>query len=346
MECNNDYPLKFKIYNKFSNCFQNCSYYYFFDEFNNFLCTINNSCPAEFPKLDGRECKENIKISNMEENLIDCFNNINSIEMEVYCYDNVLEKMEEIFTSNNYDTSKLDGQDEIIEVNKAKIILTTTENQKNNSNKNITTIDLGDCEQSLRQAYNISSDEKIYIKMLEISQEEMKMPKVKYDVFGKLNRKNLTKLSLDSCENNKISLLIPVPNVDNIDKLNSKSGYYNDLCYTATSESGPDIPLDERKKEYIVNAVCQDGCEFSDYDYNTKKAKCSCDAKESAASFKDMKIDKKKLLDNFKNIKNFLNFNLLKCGKVLFSKQGISKNIGFYIFIPIIIFHTLVIILF
>ena len=169
---------------------------------------------------------------------------------------------------------------------------------------------------------------------------------MKYDVFGKLNRKNLTKLCLDSCKNNKISLLMPVPNVDNIDKLNSESGYYNDLCYTATSESGPDIPLDERKKEYIVNAVCQDGCEFSDYDYNTKKAKCSCDAKESAASFKDMKIDKKKLLDNFKNIKNFLNFNLLKCGKVLFSKQGISKNIGFYIFIPIIIFHTLVIILF
>ena len=59
-----------------------------------------------------------------------------------------------------------------------------------------------------------------------------------------------------------------------------------------------------------------------------------------------MKIDKKKLLDYFKSINNFMNFKLLKCGKVLFSKQGISKNVGFYIFIIFIIFHKIVLILF
>ena len=44
-----------------------------------------------------------------------------------------------------------------------------------------------------------------------------------------------------------------------------------------------------------------------------------------------MKIDKNKLLDNIKNIKNIANLNLLKCFDVLFSKIGISKNVGFYI---------------
>jgi len=174
----------------------------------------------------------------------------------------------------------------------------------------------------------------------------MRIPKVEYYVYAKLNKKNLTKLSLGACKDNKITLLIPINNMDNVDKLISKSGYYNDFCYTATSDSGTDITLKDRQKEYPSNAVCQDGCEFSDYDYNTKKAKYFCEVKESALFFKDMKIDKKKLLDNFKNIKNIANLNILKCFRVLFSKKGISENVGSYILIAIILFHTIILFLF
>ena len=146
--------------------------------------------------------------------------------------------------------------------------------------------------------------------MVEVSQDGMKIPKVEYDIYAKLKGENLTKLSLDSCKNNKISLLIPVDNVDNIDKLNSTSGYYNDFCYTTTSENGTDISLSDRKNEYASVAVCQDDCTFVDYNYTTKKAVCSCKAKESSSSFADMKINKNKLLDNFKNIKNIVNFKI------------------------------------
>jgi hypothetical protein len=55
---------------------------------------------------------------------------------------------------------------------------------------------------------------------------------------------------------------------------------------------------------------------------------------------------KKKLLDNFKNIKNIANLNLLKYVKVLLSKNGLSKNVGFYLFIPFIIFHTITLFVF
>ena len=57
--------------------------------------------------------------------------------------------------------------------------------------------------------------------------------------------------------------------------------------------------------------------------------------------FFDMKIDKKKLLDNFKHLKNVANLNILKCIKKLFSKISILKNIGFYILLVIIIFHII-----
>ena len=36
------------------------------------------------------------------------------------------------------------------------ITLTTTENQKNNENVNLTIIELGDCERNLKQFYNLS----------------------------------------------------------------------------------------------------------------------------------------------------------------------------------------------
>ena len=105
-ECSNDYPLEFKINNSnYSNCFQNCSYYYYFDEIENFHCTENNTCPRIFPILDGRECIKDIKIINMEENLKDCLNN----EKEIFCYDSILKEINDIFSSKLFDTYDLDN---------------------------------------------------------------------------------------------------------------------------------------------------------------------------------------------------------------------------------------------
>ena len=289
------------------------------------------------------ECKKTNNIKNM---LVTIINNTKK-EEEINYYDTILKNIEDIYTSKGFNTSNLEnGNDEIIEIEKLKIILTTSDNQKNNIDNNMTNIDLGECENSLRQANNLTNDDILYIKMLEIFQEGMKIPKIEYDIYSKLNGENLTKLNLNSCKNSKISLLIPVNNVDNIDKLNRASGYYTDFCYVALSDNGTDITLNDRKNEYPSKAVCQDDCDFVSYNYTIKKAKCSCKAKESSSSFADMKIDENKLLDNFKNIKNIANLNLLKCFKVLFSKIGISKNVGFYIFITFIIFHTIVLILF
>ena len=347
IECNNNYPIEFKV-NNYSNCYEKCSYYYYFDENNNYYCTNNNSCPNEYPILDKIECKKRNKITKIKEILdLNFLNNKIAKEEKIKHYDSVLKDIEENYISKYYDTSYLvKYSEEIIEIENFSVILTTTLNQKNNINSNITNIDLGECEDLLRRTYNLSSNEILYIKMVEVSQEGMRIPKVEYDIYAKLNGENLEKLRLNSCKNKKISLLIPINNIDNIDKLNPKSGYYNDFCYTATSEYGTDISLKDRQNEYPSIAVCQDGCDFADYNSALKKAKCSCYPKESSSSFAEIKIDKKKLLDNFKNIKNIANLKLLKFVKVLFCKTGIEGNVGFYIFIAILIFHQIILILF
>ena len=229
------------------------------------------------------------------------------------------------------------------------ITLTTTKNQKNNENNtNMTTVNLDECENILRKEYNISINEEIIMIKVDSKLEGMKIPKIVFNVYHKINDTYLMKLDLSYCSNIKIDISIPITITESVDKLNSSSGYYNDICYTATSDNGTDITLNDRKNEFIENnkTVCQEKCVFSAYNYTTKKAKCSCDIEKSSSSFKNMKIDKSKLLDNFIDMKNIVNINLLVCYSVLFSKKGIKNNYGCFSLIPIILLHFLLMILF
>ena len=176
----------------------------------------------------------------------------------------------------------------------------------------------------------------------------MKIPKVDYDVYYKPGN-SLVKLNLSVCEKSKITLSVPVSLTEDIDKLNSSSGYYNDICYTAVSEKGTDISLNDRKKQFIEKnkTVCQDNCIFSEYDYKKKKAKCSCDVKDSSIlSFSNITINKTKLYNNFINIKNIANIKILVCYKELLNIKGIKYNIGCYLIIPILLLHIINIIIF
>ena len=83
----------------------------------------------------------------------------------------------------------------------------------------MTTIDLGECETLLREFYNISKNEILYMKKIDIFQEGMKMPKIEYDVYSKLSGNKLEKLNLSVCSNSKISLSVPVEISESLDKL-------------------------------------------------------------------------------------------------------------------------------
>ena len=152
---------------------------------------------------------------------------------EIKLYNKFLENIETIFTSENYNTSKLDkGEDDYIEFNKILITLTTTENQKINLNNNLTTIYLSECENSIRSHYNLINNETIYMKKIDVIQEGMKIPKIEYDIYCKLNSSKLIKLNITTiCDKDKILLSIPIKITENIDILNTTSDYYKKIKY-------------------------------------------------------------------------------------------------------------------
>ena len=258
-------------------------------------------------------------------------------EEEVNYYNEIITNVENIFTDKNFDTTNLDnGKEQVIKTKKVTITLTTTQSQKNktNENDNSTTLDLDECENDLRTFYNLSNYTTLYMKKIDIIQEGIKIPKIKYSIYCKLNGSNLIRLNLSVCERSKISLSIPIELTDDLDKLNTSSDYFNNKCYSSKSESGTDILLKDRQKEYIEGnkTICQEECIFYDYNHTTQKANCSCYVKESSNNYENMNINKTILYENFEDLndkKEISNLGITSCN-VLSSTKNIESNAGFF----------------
>ena len=249
---------------------------------------------------------------------------------------------------NEFDLTELNsGTDKkIIDENKI-IILTSTENQKNNEDKNNITMDLGQCENILKKEYNISNNTSLYILQIISEEEGMKIPKVEYEVYYPLND-NLTKLNLTLCKGTKVKISIPVKINDKIDIYNASSNYYNDICSKTTSKSGTDISLKDRRNEFVNNnmTLCEENCDLIDYDYKTEKSVCSCDIKLSVTPINEIKFNKKNFFKSFIDIKNIANLNLMKCYKTVLKIKNLIKNYGFFIMFLIMILYFITLIIF
>ena len=264
---------------------------------------------------------------------------------------NETKKIEKIMESliNLENRTDIDnGIDKEIKEDNILITFTTTTNQKNNVNINKTTIDLGECENLLKINYNISLNSSLYIIKMDIKEEGMKIPKIEYEVYYPLYNDELIKLDLIVCKNTKITTSIPVSINDDINKYNPNSDYFNDICSKSTSKNGTDIPLADRKNEFINEnmSLCEEDCDLEDYDYENKIAKCSCLTKINIPLIEDIKFDKNKLLKRFTDIKSIVNLNIMKCYKIVFDKKNINKNYGFFIVLSIELLYYICLFLF
>ena len=317
-------------------------------EYNN-ICY--NSCPNDtFYYLENLCLSQEDMSSDTNDNTYQKGNNTNNIftilkkiikELNSNSF-NLLNNSKDLLISEFISNGKKDilYQDDDISFQ-----ITSTENQNNNEYINISTIKLGECESKLKNHYKINNGESLVILKIEYYKEGLLIPIIEYEIYHPITKK---KLDLNICNDTKIELLIPVSiDEDDLFKYNLSSEYYNDICYPYTAETGTDIILQDRRNEYIDNnmSLCEDNCEYKGYNLNNKKVSCECQSKLNINAISEFKIDKDKLLNNL-NIKNLINIEILKCFKLLFSKEGIIKNIGSYILLLIIIINILLSILF
>ena len=174
---------------------------------------------------------------------------------------------------------------------------------------------------------------------MEIYKQGLYIPIIEYQLFHPFTKE---KLNLSYCSNTTINLYIPAEiDENNLLKHNSTSEYYTDKCLPATSFNGADIILEDRKNEFINYnmSLCENNCEYDGYNIKKKKVICECGIKSTFNYFKDLNnIDSSILLSKFKDLKNEINLFVLSCYKTLFTKGGLSGNIGSYILFFIIVY--------
>ena len=350
-KCEKDDNYKYEYRNQ---CFNDCPERTmrnnnYLNNDNKYFCKPICNMEEPFEVIKEQKCVKYCTTEEIKRNICTLnFKNIN-LQNSISIEDILMKNFENYFTSKDYNTTKIEqGEEEIYQEEEFTVTFTSSENQKNNINNNMTKIDLGQCEMELRNFYNLSDNKTLFMKKIDINIPGMKIPKVLFDVYCKLDDTNLIKLNLSSCQNSRVEISIPIKITENLDKLNSSSAYYNDICYITTSECGTDISLEDRKKDFVEEnkTICQEDCYFSEYDPETHNAKCSCKIKEFELINVEMKIDKESLYKNFIDINNIANIKIMKCYKVLFNKRGIIKNICFYIVSAIILFHIINIIIF
>ena len=287
----------------------------------------------------------NNEILNNECNIKNMFDKkciLNNNENNEINEDSIINKIRDEIKNGDLDTlieSIIKGKNEdlVIKDNNTVYQITSSSIESNKEYDNISIIKLGDCEDRLRGKYEIDEDDPLLILKIDVQKEGLLIPSVEYEVYDIESKR---KLELDVCDETKIDILLPVSHVENdLFKHNTSSEYYKDICYTYTTDAKTDIILNDRKKEFINNnlTLCDPNCEYKGYDANTKMSKCECSPKNEIPNISDISFDKEKFLNKFVDINNIMNIKLLKCYKLLFTKEGIIKNIGSYIILFIII---------
>ena len=247
------------------------------------------------------------------------------------------------FTKNNLKLNYIDDNEElIINQDEMTITFTSTYIQKKNENSNSTTINLGECEKVLKYIYNISEESNLYILKIDKKEEGKNYPLIEYDVFYPLDNGEIELLNLSLCKDVNIELSIPIKINYTIDKYNPKSNYYNDICTKTTSESNIDIPLNDRRNEFINKnmSLCEDNCELINYDNNYNKAKCSCQVK-TVLSLDNKELDNRNIIKNFIDFKKITNIEIIKCYRTCFKINNMKNNYGFFIIFFIFILYLI-----
>ena len=307
--------------------------------------TCRLSCPFERPFMLKSLviCVSNCTINDRE--IKECVTNYEGNRTNAEIQDLILNDIMLHLISSKYNFSVIKERKIVIEENSANYELTTTQSKENNNKTS--SINISQCEDTLRTFYSIGEQEILYILKYDIFVEGVVNPTVRYKIYYPLEDPNILEpLDLILCEDLPVTVSYPANLTDDIFLYDKNSSYYKDLCAPYSFDGGYDITLKDRQNAYIENnrSLCEEDCSFVGYDQETSKVKCSCEIKITLPLVSEIKIDKDKLY-TFMNIKNIANFDVLKCWNLIISFKGLLKNIGFYSYMPTLItlFITLII---
>ena len=249
--------------------------------------------------------------------------------------DEIVEKLDEIMKSieigKKYEFS---GDGFIIEIKPIN----------SSSLENSTHINFIQCENILRKENNISSEEILTFLQMEIynNKDASLVNQVEYQVYNN----NKTLLDLSVCNDAEIQIyyslkdnLLDIDYISSfkdsgVDILNINDSFFNDICHPY-SDSNNDLVLEDRIKYIYQNySLCDGDCIYNEFNVQYNTILCDCKVKSNLST------DETQLnFEQFDDIEIESNFGLIKCYELVFSLEGKLNNIGFWIFLVLVIAH-------
>lgn len=223
------------------------------------------------------------------------------------------------------------------------------------STANISTIDLGKCEEKLKEINGIPQSEGLLLFKIDINREDQVTNQVEYAVYSMKGEK----LDLSECQDEKIKINVPINENSGIDFekaslgvkygydiFNSSDPFYNNVCTPFKTTHGTDIIIEDRKKDFYQSVpFCETGCEYQGVDVELKRVNCDCNIK------KELQVDAStfsinKIADSFKNVISYSNLRVVICYKFPFNASNLVENIGSWIMIILGILEIVMIFLY
>ena len=215
----------------------------------------------------------------------------------------------------------------------------------------LSVLDLNGCNDILRETYSINPNDSLIILKVEKITSKVQEKNIQYEIYHPATKKQL---DISICNN--IDLNIPITlskDKENLykklqeygyDLLDSQDSFYQDICSKYKSENGTDVILSDRKNDfYDYDLSCQDNCKYSSYSDKTKYLKCECkiDNKNiTLEKFKDF------VYESFASFFKYSNYKFIKCYKLVFHINSITKNIGSIILIILFLLQIIILIIY
>ena len=313
---------------KFIKCNKTNSKFYFDVERNKRICfKYDYGCPYGYTKFNSstNECEQTLNFNTINFD----FTNSN------YSNDDLLNKIIPYYIEN-YDgkSNVFEGKDNVI------FQITSDENELksfrgiNDNKHNLSVIDLANCEKIIRETYDLNDTVPLIILKYEKRSSIITERSVQYEVYNYITKE---KLDISVC-NKEINIFYPITlndkqnklyeNLNNLgyDMFDINSSFYKDICTPYKTEDGTDILLSDRVNDiYNNNNTCPSNCRYSNYTNNTGYLTCECSIVNKNITVGDIS---NMVINSFLNVFTTLNYKFLKCYKLVFHINVITKNIG------------------
>ncbi len=358
-----DIDLRLEPDKNSKNCVPICTYYYYYNSFNQYKCTTTQQCPDDYTFLVRKkgkcidsckkdsiykyqyngECYENCTEGTIKDDInhICIVNNIenctkSSNQLEVYnkeTSDKMVKTYMKGFNNTNKHVSLYKNDNYSITIYKNKECI-------NELHLDID-IDLGDCYQNVQKIYDLEGRDLIVEIVEKKNNQKSSIITNFYHpdngnqfVIDYICNEKVIKVK----ENIKSFLNGSVSDIDsilyltnqNINVFNKSSEFFTDLCYHFDSPCDKDIALKDRLLVYYPNiSLCNPGCTNIGINLTEMSAICEC-------KYKDLIVENPDKEDNIyedaintvSDIFNEVNLVVMGCYKDLFKYDYLHSNTG------------------